>query len=560
MLKKNRLLLLTLSAAPALATGCATHSLPQFGLKGWPMEQREEVEVAEAPSPTTTAAARAAEPPVVAVQVPSLDQHDPAAPLPEVRPVTFDDAGSSQPASPQPASFRAGETGHPAGGAVELATPLAMQPEGLQAEPHRSAGETVLAPGTPMPLDAGRVTLDAVEQWALAHNPAIQQAAAASSRAGGIRTQVGLKPNPTIGYFGEEIGNDGGSAGLQGGFISQTFVRGDKLEWNRAVINNDVRAMNRMIETQRQRILTDVRLAFYEALAAQKRLQLARDFREIAAQGVDVSQQRVDAKVGTRPDVLQSEIQLGEIDLTIQQTQYQLEAARNQLQALCGGIQLGDDPLVGELDQTYAAQDADSLYAHIVAANPLLAAAEARVDRARANVQRQRLQPVPNVTAQLGAGHDDGTGDAFANVQLSLPLPIHNRNQGNIQAAHAEYCNAIKNVERIRLSIQQQLAETLREYKIAEATVNQYKQSIMPKAEETLELIQQAQAAGEFDFLRVLTARRAYFDANLRYVTALGELAQADARLEGLLLSGGLSQAVTYEGQDELRGQALSGQ
>lgn len=423
--------------------------------------------------------------------------------------------------------------------------------------------------GPPVPVevapsafgDAG-LTLQAVEQMALASNPAIQQASAASARAGGIRTQVGLKPNPTIGYFGEEIGNEDAS-GLQGAFLSQTFVHGDKLAWNRQVIDGDVRAMNWLLEAQRQRIVTDVRLAFYDALAAQKRLQLARDFREIAAKGVEVSEVRVEAKVGTRPDVLQSEIQLNEVDLTIQEAEFQLQASLEELSALCGGTKFGQAMLVGDLENARTARttgDTETIYDQIVAANPLLAAAQARVDRARANIQRQQVQPIPNFTAQVGAGHDYGTGDEFANVQLSIPLPVHNRNQGNIQAAYAEYCNAIKNVERIQMSIRQQLAQVMREFNVAEATVARYEESILPKAEETLTLIQEAQAAGEFDFLRVLTARRAYFDANLRYVTALGELAQSNARITGLLLSGGLSQSVTYEGGDDLRGQALSGQ
>ena len=80
----------------------------------------------------------------------------------------------------------------------------------------------------PLVVASTRLTLEAVEQMALACNSAIQQASAASARAGGIRTQVGLKPNPTIGYFGEEIGNEG-AGGLQGAFVSQTFVRGDKI-------------------------------------------------------------------------------------------------------------------------------------------------------------------------------------------------------------------------------------------------------------------------------------------------------------------------------------------
>ena len=318
--------------------------------------------------------------------------------------------------------------------------------------------------------------------------------------------------------------------------------------------------MNWQIETQRQRVRTDIRLAFYDALAAQKRLQLARDFRSVAKEGVTVSEERVDAKVGTRPDVLQSEIQLNEVDLSIQQAEFELSAALNELAALAGVPDLGTTTLIGDLNIAANARDAETEFAQIVAMSPQLAAAQARVDRARANIQRQQVQPIPNVTAQLGAGGDDGTGNAFANVQLSLPVPIHNKNQGNIRAAQAEYCAATQNVQRIRQSIRRDLAQVMREYNIAEATVQQYEKSILPKAEETLNLMQEARDAGEFDFLRVLTARRAYFDANLKYVTAMGRLAQANAKIDGLLLTGGLSNVVTYSVGDDLRGQALSGQ
>ena len=99
----------------------------------------------------------------------------------------------------------------------------------------------------------------------------------------------------------------------------------------------------------------------------------------------------------------------------------------------------------------------------------------------------------------------------------------------------------------------------MREYQVAEVTVERYEKSILPKAKETLELMQEAQIAGEFDFLRVLTARRAYFDANIKYIAALGQLAQANSKIDGLLLSGGLSNVSSYDGDDGLRGQALSG-
>lgn len=151
------------------------------------------------------------------------------------------------------------------------------------------------------------------------------------------------------------------------------------------------------------------------------------------------------------------------------------------------------------------------------------------------------------MTTQLGAGYYNGTGQGFINLQLGVPVPIHNKNQGNIQAAQAELCEANQNVQRIRMAIRQDLARVMREYNVAEA-------------KEALELTVEARDAGEFDFLRVLTARRAYFDANLKYVSALAQLAQATSKLDGLLLMGGLSSVASYDGDDGLRGQALSGQ
>ncbi len=437
--------------------------------------------------------------------------------------------------------------------------PVAYQPEDdveLQGAPEYGTPDVPSFIGES--IDDG-LTLESLEQLALQNNPSIRQASAAASKAAGIRTQVGLKPNPSIGYFGEEIGNDS-AAGLHGAFVSQTFVRGDKLAWNRTVIGHDVQAARWQAEVQRFRIRNDIRIQFYEALGAQTRLEIARQFREVAEKGVEISEELVRVQEGARPDVLQSEVQLSEVELAIQQADYEFTAAWNELVAIAGLPELAPTILIGDLETPTVDRDIEAEYAQMVAESPLLAAACAQVRRARANLQRQRVQPIPNLNAQVGAGYDDGTGDEFANVQLSLPIPVHNKNQGNIRAAYAAYCAATQNVNRLKMQIRRDLARAMRAHQIAQATVTQYETSILPKVGETLDLMQQAQEAGEFNFLRVLTARRAYFDANLKYVAALADLAQANTRIDGLLLTGGLDQAVSYDGTDELRGAALSGQ
>ena len=403
------------------------------------------------------------------------------------------------------------------------------------------------------------VTLESLEQLALQNNPAIRQASAAAHEAMGVRTQVGLKANPVIGYFGEEIGNEQ-SGGLQGIFASQTFVTGGKLALNRDVLDQDVQSILWEAEAQRYRVRTDVRRSFYDALAAQRRLQLAQSFEDVARKGVQVAEDRFRALEGSRPDVLQSEIQLNEVSLIIQSAQIDFEAAWRELASVAGVPYMAAPTLVGTLERTPSVSDVESVYAELVACSPELQAARARVARARANITRQGVEPIPNLQAQIGFGHDTGTGDEFANVQLGLPIPIHNKNQGNIYAAQAEYARATQDVRRLELSLRARLARAMREYDIAQVTVVRYENQILPKADESLDLSEEAYTAGEFDFLRVLVARREYFDTNLKYVSALANLAKADAVIDGLLLSGGLTDTVDFEGGDGLRGQALSGQ
>ena len=243
----------------------------------------------------------------------------------------------------------------------------------------------------------------------------------------------------------------------------------------------------------------------------------------------------------------------------IQQAEFDFEAAWRQLNSVIGLTVTQPASLSGQW-RSAKPMDAGQQEQQIITQSPLIAAAQTQVERARANVQRQRLQSISNVTAQVGAGVDDGTGDGFANVQLSLPLPIHNANEGNIKAAQAEYCQALQNLQRLELSLRQQTAIVLRDYRQAEAQVRRLDEEILPNAAETLDLMQQARAAGQFDFLRVLTARRTYFDAKLRSMTAKAELSQAQARLDGLLLTGGLSTVPALNVDDGLRGQALNGQ
>ena len=441
----------------------------------------------------------------------------------------------------------------------ESAAPLREDSEPAEIQEVAFSEEAVQAsPGDTLEPRAADWSLSTFESLALAHNPAIQQAAASANKAMGYRDQVGRRPNPVVGYNGTQLADR--STDQHVAFIEQDFVTADKLCKNRTVLEQEVQSQLWEVQTQRQRVLTDVRRSFYKALSAQRRLELAKEFQTVAEKGVKAAQARLNAQEGSRTDLLQSEIQLKQVEVQLRQSEAALRGSWKQLVTLSGVPETAPQHLAGALPEFSEPRDWPQVSSDILASSPELHSARSRLLRAQANMDRQEAQSTPNVSFMLAAGRDNGTGSSMINTQVGLPLPIHNANQGNISAAHSEYCRASQDVRRTELAIQSRLAQAQNEYESAAAAVDQYRDEILPRAMETLKLVEAAYAAGEFDFLQVLVARRTYFDSNLAYLTGQSELAQAASLVDGLVLTGGLDSTRDTEFDSGLRDQALSGQ
>ena len=119
-------------------------------------------------------------------------------------------------------------------------------------------------------------------------------------------------------------------------------------------------------------------------------------------------------------------------------------------------------------------------------------------------------------------------------------MKIYDRNQGNIVAAQAELVAASREVDRLELELFNRFAESFEGYSNANREVQLLRANVLDNARESLELIGAGYRQGEFDYLRLLTAQRTYFSANLEYLQALRELWERAIELDGLMLMGGL--------------------
>jgi cobalt-zinc-cadmium efflux system outer membrane protein len=400
--------------------------------------------------------------------------------------------------------------------------------------------------GMPPNQASDRFTLAQFESLALEHNPALRQAAARVQAAQGRAVQAGLYPNPVAGYRGDEIG-DSGTAGQQGAFVRQEIVTAGKLRFSQSAASHAVVAAQCAAAAQQQRVLGDVRRLFYETLAAQRLQELNRELVRVGEEGMRATTELLRAKEVSRVDQLEAQIEADAARLRLKQADQRHQAAWRQLAAAVGMADLQPSPLEGNLDDQLVELDWAQSLQRVLAESPELSQAQANVERARCALAREQAGRIGNLDLEFSAAHDNSTGDNIAGVQVGIPLPLFDRNQGNICRASAELRAAQFEVERITLDLQQRLAIAMERYANARHEVDLYRTKILPNARTSLGLVRSGYTQGELGYLALLTAQRTYFQANLTYLEGLRQLRASQAEIDSLLLRGGLDGRPTSE-------------
>ena len=301
-----------------------------------------------------------------------------------------------------------------------------------------------------------------------------------------------------------------------------------------------------LYQVRKHRVLNDVRLRFYEALGAQRRVEIAKDLVKVAKEGVSTAEQKLKAMRGTQADILQAKIDLNQVLILQKNAELDATAAWKRLTIIVGRTDIAPSKLVGALKTESRKIDPETSTQRLLDESPQVQAARSRVQGARLAIARQETQPIPNLLTQLGAAHSNASGDNVVNLQIGIPVPLFNRNRGNIATARAEYYRAIREAQRLELQLRDRLTIALRDYNKAKYQVERYEKDILPAAKENLDIVEKTYQGGQISFLRVLTARRSYFESNLQAVESRIALRQAEVILDGYVLTGGLTEVPNF--------------
>ena len=390
---------------------------------------------------------------------------------------------------------------------------------------------------------AAGLTIEQLETLALQHNPTLEQARAETWKTHGRYVQAGLYPNPEIGYVASEVGNDG-YGGQQGTYIQQEFVFGGKLGLSQNVASAEREAADHALLLQELRVRNNVRLEYYSILVANRNLDLAKQLYSVAGNAAKLAKIRSEQGEASKLDELQARGEQQRAAVAVAQAGNAVDGAWRRLQAVIASPSLTRQPLAGNIEEHQLPEITfDELLARLQSRSPQIRLAEARINRAQAAVERAEVEPIPNLTIQNTIQYDASTKFTVVGIQATLPVPVFDRNQGNITEAENEWIRASREVDRLRLGQQRALATRWQQFANARIQVEQYRSEVLPTVSETLKLTRAAYEAGEADYLRLLTAQRSYTETYRDYVAALGAAWQEAVQVNGLLLTDGLAAA-----------------
>jgi cobalt-zinc-cadmium efflux system outer membrane protein len=180
------------------------------------------------------------------------------------------------------------------------------------------------------------------------------------------------------------------------------------------------------------------------------------------------------------------------------------------------------------------ALDADAGLAEDLGEHPRLAWQQAVVESRRAALELERARATEDIKVGGGVRFLREGSDAALVAGVSLPLPVRNRNQGNIRAARETLAGAEQTTRAIEAELRAELTAAWQAVAAAHTFALTLRRDALPAAEEAHAIVLRAYQQGQLPMIDVLDAQRELVALRRQLVEAEGAFAVAHVRAEAL--------------------------
>ena len=387
------------------------------------------------------------------------------------------------------------------------------------------------APQSAAAAAAEPLSLAKAIELALEGNPEVAAAKRQWEATEGQVLQGRSRPNPELAYSLEDTRSKTRTQSWQ--LNLPVELGGKRAARTKAAEKTREQAQAQLAELQAT-VRANVAAAYFDVLTAQDRLVLARDSAALAKSSTDTVSKRVAA--GKVSPVEESKARVAEAGVRVELAQAASEQrnALSRLFALLGRIDAPYTVLEGKAENLPSVPSIADLQP-LISSAPGVVLARIEVDRRKALTALEQSKRVPDVTVSVGMQRSNETQRNVLLFGVSVPLPVFDRNQGNLLEALKLEDKARDELQAATVRLHSEVAQARERLSTITAEVQSLQQEVLPGAKSAYDAATIGFENGKFNFLEVLDAQRTYFTAKSQYLKALGEAHRAAADIDRLL-------------------------
>jgi cobalt-zinc-cadmium efflux system outer membrane protein len=325
------------------------------------------------------------------------------------------------------------------------------------------------------------LSLSDLQRLARANNPDLARAVANVRAAEGAAIQAGLHPNPSFGYVADTIGT-AHTAGYQGLFFEQLIKTAGKLELARQVASVDVANTRLALRAAENDVATRVRSAYFAVLVARENVRVTRALVQFTEEVYAVGLDQLTAAIAAPYEPMQLRSLVYQARSTHVQARNSYQTAWRQLASAVGLPGLPPTQLADRVDAALPLFKYEDVRNEVLGRHTDVLAAQNAILRARINLRLARISPIPDVDVQLKFQRDypGFTNLLTPSVQIAVPVPVFDRNQGNIIHAESQLRSAEEEPHKARDDLSARLADAFGRYETSRVQVEYFRKHVLP--------------------------------------------------------------------------------
>ena len=269
--------------------------------------------------------------------------------------------------------------------------------------------------------------------------------------------------------------------------------------------------------------------AFYQAVLARERLALQQRIENLNRTLVEVTRIKFNAGDVSGLEVNLSAVRFGQVRKDTLDAERDLRQALVELRRLIGGDQTYLPE--GKLETAIPAVSDAAVLQAALSARPDLLARRYELQRAEAEIALVRRQVFPNPIFGLTFNRE-GSGDKTVLGGVTLPLPVFNRRQGELESLEARRLQARAEVVALEKEIQKEVSQALNRWETARQSAELFQREVMGQIDENFRLIEAAYRERRIDLPQLLVMENNLITANQSYLEVLSSLREASIQIE----------------------------